>query len=102
MAIKTEYEFTFDESIRFSRNGFNRPFGTYTIRQCEICVVIATHFDTWNMWYQVYLTHGTPGGAFWRNGKPLGSFNTEAEARELAETLYGITGSGKLATVVEW
>jgi hypothetical protein len=82
------------------RNGFKQDFGTW-VRACEVCVVIVgKRRDLKPAIYGVYITHGHPGGEFWRNSAPLVSGLTLEEARQKAETIYGIAGSGELATLV--
>lgn len=82
------------------RNGFKQDFGTWT-RSCEVCVIIVgRRRDLKPATYGVYITHGHPGGEFWRNDKPLVQCDTLPEARLVAERLYGVAGSGELATLV--
>ena len=89
-------------SPRLASYGFKRPFGIFTVRACELCIVIIHRVDehSFRHSWDVYQTHGTPGGAFWRNSEPLQSFNTLELAKGFAERLYGIVGSGDLATVL--
>jgi hypothetical protein len=85
---------------RLKALGFSRPFGEFVERETKICVVIVVVRMEIRDRFGVYITHGSPGGRFWRNSPPLVSADTMKEAMEVAETIYGITGSGELATVV--
>jgi hypothetical protein len=77
----------------------NSGFGSW-LRKTEIAVVITIRPGFGRERYGVYVSHGAPGGAFWRSDEPLVRCDTLEKAREKAETLYGISGCGSLAAIV--
>lgn len=74
-------------------------FGGVVTRTAEISVwiVITSGVEPCG----VYIFHGVPAGEFWRNDAPLVRCKTLDEAREKAATIFGITGSGDLASIVD-
>lgn len=90
-------EITADQEAVFARTGFKQSgFGGPSLRTTQIAVwIVATRSR-----YGVYICHGEAGGQFWRNSAPIVSHETLEAAREAAESIYGIFGSGVLAKVV--
>ena len=86
---------------KFEEAGFTCEFGT-AVRATKIAVYIVIRFENTRASFGVYLSHGVAGGAFWRNSSPLTTCHTIDEARAVAETLYGVAGSGQLANLVSY
>ncbi len=80
-------------------NGFKKDFGSY-VRATEIHVTIVIRSNGFKNSYGVYVCHGHPGGQYWKNSAPLVSCETIEEAKEKAETIYGIAGSAEYAMIV--
>ena len=99
-AAATTTTTTTTDTIDYAAYGFRRSFGTWTrTTDLHVCIVINNQRHMTEK-YGVYVFHGHPGGAFWRNDAPLVRCDTMEEAREKATTLYGITGSGQFAEVI--
>lgn len=94
-------ETTPDEpEVNYARHGFYNPGFGCTVRKTEISVhIVITQPGIIGFSYGVYVCHGSPGGPFWRNSEPLVSAKSLEEAREKAETIFGIVGSGQFAEV---
>lgn len=90
-------------AIDYAAHGFKQSFGTWVrTTDLHVCIVVSPQRNVTER-YGVYVFHGHPGGAFWRNSAPLVRCDTIEEAREKATTLYGIAGSGQFAEVIsEW
>ncbi len=90
----------------FKNTGFKHTGFGCVVRQVEISVwivesarnplVIAGQSEK----FGVYLFHGAPAGQFWKNSPPLVRVGSLPEAREKAEQIFGIVGSGALANLV--
>lgn len=89
-----------NNDINYAAYGFKQSFGTWTrLTALHVCIVVSDNLHS-ALSYGVYVFHGHPGGAFWRNSPPLVRCNTMEEAREKAATLYGVSGSGQFAEVI--
>lgn len=85
--------------IDYAAHGFKQSFGTWTrTTNLHVCIVVTSR--QLGLSYGVYVFHGHPGGQFWRNSPPLVRKDTLEEAKAVAETLYGITGSSQFAEII--
>lgn len=87
-----------DKDVGFRSTGF-----CCITRKVEISVWIIRRQRPLNTSsYDVYLFHGVPGGPFWLNLPPLVSCETDTQAFEVAERLFGVSGSKKFANLVNF
>jgi hypothetical protein len=91
-------------NIDYKALGFKDTGFGCTVRATEISVwIVAYHpCSCHSTSYGVYTYHGAPAGQFWRNSPPLVACNTMKEARDVAERIFGITGSAQFATVINY
>jgi len=75
---------------KITNNGFSPLVQTPGL---FLCIVVA--HDSWHTSFGVYMRHGSPGGAFWRNGGAIRSFETMGEAQELVDRLAGLRDAHK-------
>lgn len=88
-------------TVNYAEHGFQNEGLDSWVRRTELHVTITVASSRHQPEpFGVYVFHGHPGGAFWRNREPLLRCRTLAEALDKAETLYGITGSGQFARIV--
>ena len=84
--------------IDYPAHGFKDDFGT-TVRTTDLHVTLVVR-GSLRPCYDLYVFHGHPGGAFWRNSGPLVSCDSMDKALEKGEQLYGIVGSRQFIRII--
>ena len=89
------------KNVDYKNHGFKFSFNQIVrTTDINVIIVIEKFGGMFGLRFGVYVKHGAFGGAFWKSEPPLIECDSLEKARNAATTIYGITGSGDFATVI--